>query len=247
MGYFLIGLSIFFIILGFSRIFLKKTIVRFKFRSSIFSKVDEGRFDEKKENFLVGIYLIFIGVLPLLIYFFKDNTVLYTILINIFMLLSFCFLICMRIFTRKRTQSGSLPPLTKSDKLYLILTIIFSILVLAFINILNFIGGVESRISGNNILINSRKISIESVEEIEYRNNFDVGTRISGMSNMKVEKGKYKNSEFGEYRADLNKLPKMSAIIIKTKDKTTVFNSETEDKTEKLYKDIKENMQKIKP
>lgn len=246
MGYLIIGFSIFLIIWGLSGIFLKNPMIRIKSKSSFFMKEDEDRFDERKQNLFVSIFLIIIGILLLLTYISEGNDLVSTVLMNIIILVALCFLICIRIFTRKKTAAGNLPPLTKSDKLYLLLSTIFSILVLVFINTVNLIGSVDSGISGNNIYINSRKIPIESVEKLEFKNDFDVGVRISGMSNMKVDTGKYENSELGVYRADLNKLPEKSAIIIKSENKITVFNSKTDKDTEALYKDIKERLDEIK-
>ena len=117
------------------------------------------------------------------------------------------------------------------------------ILVVAWIM---FSGKISYRLEGDifqvgSFLSGKSKVSIQDIKELELRDGIKTGERLLGISSFRMLGGSFSNEEFGKYK--LYKYKSVDEIIvIHTADGVIVFNLETEEKTENVYKELQESI-----
>ena len=87
-----------------------------------------------------------------------------------------------------------------------------------------------------------RTVAYSDISSLELDSDLDIGSRISGMEDLKLACGKYRNSEFGTYTLASYKSCD-TYIVLRTNDGSVlVFNQSDNDDTSALYNDIKGRM-----
>lgn len=122
------------------------------------------------------------------------------------------------------------------------ITIIF-IIGMAFM----FAGHVKMELGYNGFDISgtftlSTTVSYSDIKSINYVEAFDIGKRDTGLGTLKMNLGTYSNGELGKY-----KLYSYSAVgafvVVKYSNKVLVFNQSTVEDTERLYNELKFNVE----
>ena len=123
---------------------------------------------------------------------------------------------------------------------------IFTVIVLFIVAIIMFTGKVDIKTNDSKIIIKTSyysddSIKFDEIEDIEYRENFKVGSKSAGYNSYKLDMGRFKNSEFNYYTIYINRKCK-AYIVITTKDDTIVINEQTVSDTKKLFEKINEKI-----
>lgn len=122
-------------------------------------------------------------------------------------------------------------------------SLIFTAAVFVIVGIMLFTGQIKTTVDGNNIEINGSywadyNVSLDRIKSISYGENLEVGKRTNGLGSFKLLEGHYRNNKFGNYiiyiyaKCD-------NYIVLDTSDGFVVINAETQQKTESLYKVLK--------
>ena len=107
-------------------------------------------------------------------------------------------------------------------------------------------GKIEIAVSANRLEIqgywwSDYEIKTEDIEEIEFTEDFQAGTRTNGFSGATLLQGKFENEEQGKYTLYAYKDCK-AYIILHTKKGDVVINEKTEKETRELYHEIEKTL-----
>lgn len=107
-------------------------------------------------------------------------------------------------------------------------------------------GKIEIAVSANRLEIqgywwSDYEIKTEDIEEIEFTEDFQAGTRTNGFSGATLLQGKFENEEQGKYTLYAYKDCK-AYIILHTKKGDVVINEKTEKETRELYYEIEKTL-----
>lgn len=91
-------------------------------------------------------------------------------------------------------------------------------------------------------LVSTKRISYNDIKNVVLRDNFDVGSKKSGLSTFKVAAGKFQNNEFGDYTIYADTDCKQYVIMTLKDNKIIVVNSNDTVSTKALYDQIKKNL-----
>ncbi len=127
----------------------------------------------------------------------------------------------------------------KGLKIFLVISIPVFILFISFIL---FIGNIGVEINSDTIVLSATNwgnyiVDIEEIDSVIFRENFERGSRTSGIGSFVHFAGNFKNSEFGNYIL-YSFASCDSHIIIITEGKTVVVNDKTNEATKILYEQI---------
>ncbi|WP_426350775.1 PH domain-containing protein [Alloiococcus sp. CFN-8] len=121
---------------------------------------------------------------------------------------------------------------------------IISLTVLVLVAWIMFSGKISYRLEKDTFQVGSflsgnSKVGIQDIKELELREGIKTGERLLGISSFRMLGGSFANEEFGKYKLykykDLDKV-----IVIYTADGVIVFNLETEEKTQNIFKELQE-------
>ena len=117
--------------------------------------------------------------------------------------------------------------------------ILFAVLFFVFIG-----AGFEAEFGDNSFTVNATgwsdlTVEYSAVESVEYRNDFDIGRRISGFGTPSLSMGLFRNKEFGTYTVFAHNGAK-SFVIVKLKEKVLVFADKDISVTKDFYEKITE-------
>ncbi len=88
---------------------------------------------------------------------------------------------------------------------------------------------------------NNLTVDYSSVEKVEYRENFDIGRRISGFGSPSLSMGLFKNNEFGTYTVFAHNKAK-AFVIVKADEKVLVFADKDIEVTKEFYERLTEKI-----
>ena len=119
------------------------------------------------------------------------------------------------------------------------LVILFVILFFVFIG-----AGFEADFNDESFTVNAKgwsdlTVEYSVVESVEYREDFDIGRRISGFGTPSLSMGLFKNNEFGTYTVFAHNGAK-SFVIVKSKEKVLVFADKDTEVTKEFYEKLTE-------
>lgn len=86
---------------------------------------------------------------------------------------------------------------------------------------------------------NDLTVEYSTVESVEYREDFDIGRRISGFGTPSLSMGLFRNDEFGTYTVFAHNGAK-SFVIVKSKEKVLVFADKDTEVTKEFYEKLTE-------
>ncbi|MBQ8322053.1 MAG: SdpI family protein [Clostridia bacterium] len=124
--------------------------------------------------------------------------------------------------------------------------IVFTLLILLLCVFLIFTGDVSVSYSDDSFTVSTSywgksEISYSEIDEIEYREDFDYGTRLFGFGTPKLSAGSFKCDELGGYTCYAY-TSCSAAVIIKVDDRFIVINGESSEQTIAIYNEISERL-----
>ena len=144
---------------------------------------------------------------------------------------------------KKQGISYAATPKTKAEKIAVKITAIFVPLILVGVCILMFTGSIQYEFTEDSLKIDATywkysTVGYEFVDSVEFRENFDFGSRNYGYGSAKLSLGNFKNDEFGNYT--LYAYTKCdSAVVIKSGEHILVITGENIAETKALYDSLK--------
>ncbi len=134
----------------------------------------------------------------------------------------------------------------KSDKVALWITAIFVPLILIGVTVLMVTGDIEVTYTENNFQIvasytDDLTVSYEQVDEIEYRETFDIGTREMGFGSPRLSMGTFRNEEFGRYTIYAYTRGE-GAVVLKKGEDVLVIVGKTAEETKAIYNTLAEKI-----
>ena len=139
-------------------------------------------------------------------------------------------------------------PKTKGEKAAAAITAAVIIIAVIGSAILLFTGDIEIYYEDDFFRINADfygdlKVSYSEIDNIEYRNGFDMGTRTNGFGSPRLSMGKFSNDEFGSYTLYAYTKAEEFIVITKGTKKLVVGMSNSED-TKAIYDTMLEKIEK---
>lgn len=144
---------------------------------------------------------------------------------------------------KKQGISYSATPKSRAEKIAVKITAIFVPLILVGVCILMFTGSIQYEFTEDSLKIDATywqysTVGYEFVDSVEFRENFDFGSRNYGYGSAKLSLGNFKNDEFGNYT--LYAYTKCdSAVVIKSGEHILVITGENIAETKALYDSLK--------
>ena len=211
------------------------------------SKKEKAKYNEKKLSRVTGGGTGVITILLTVFAAFEGNPPAYLVwllgalfIITIVLMLLITNTICKnQIIQAVQETEGD----RKRQRIILISTIVFLLILFSVIGVSLFTGDIEISINDAAIDIDGaywpdQSISIDEIQTVYFIDNLDTGRRTNGYGSFRLQQGHFKNAEFGDYilyaYTQCN-----SYIVILTSSDTFVINAENSSETEKLYNEIK--------
>lgn len=135
----------------------------------------------------------------------------------------------------------------KSDKVAIWISAIMVPLILIGVTVLMFTGNIEVTYGEKDFQIvatytDDLTVSYEEVEDIEYRETFDIGAREMGFGSPRLSMGTFKNAEFGRYTIYAY-TSGHGAVVLKKGDDVLVIMGKTAEETRAIYDALSEKVQ----
>lgn len=150
------------------------------------------------------------------------------------------------LYYKKQLKEGTAAvtpvPKSKASRILSVILLIFTGAILIFTGIMMFAGDISVRYGETafNIeatLWNDYKVKYENIEKIEYREYDSIGDRTNGLGNVRVQAGRFRNEEFGNYtRYSYNGCD--CCVVLTVKGRTVVVNGKDKEKTEEIYREL---------
>lgn len=151
-------------------------------------------------------------------------------------------------FYRKQLKEGSATKEdyankdTKRQKLYTVITVILSAVILAGCGILMFTGNIEVQYNEASFTLSATywpdlTVEYTAIESMEYREEGVEGSRIGGFGSPRLSLGQFRNEEFGNHTR-YTYTQCTPCIILKTGEKVMVIGLEDEAQTKALYTEL---------
>ncbi len=188
----------------------------------------------------------FFGGLLLLFCVFLPQKIMIPMVLIIMLPLVFAPVIYSYLYYRKQTKAGTYTkgnltdnPFGKKGKTITMITLPIIFLLVA---VLMFTGKItvsydEASFTVDASLYNSLTVDYDSIASVEYREDFDFGSRTSGVGSAKLLAGNFTNDEFGNYI--LYSYTKSDAVVvIKSDKKTLVIGGIDEKATREIYETL---------
>lgn len=192
--------------------------------------------------FAGGFIMLFCALLA-------EKLFIYPLLIIVFPIV-FAPMIYSYLFYKKqlREDPESITPIkhSKGNKIALIISMIVVIAILVFVGILMFTGDVNISYTDADFTIEASyygdlTVSYAEIDNIEYREGFDKGTRVYGYGSARLLLGTFKNEEFGNYTL-YSYVTSDPCIIITSGEKKLVIGLENSNFTKEAFDKISKNI-----
>lgn len=149
-------------------------------------------------------------------------------------------------YHRKQVNEGTatITPIPKS-KTGIFITIALLALVaviLIFVGFLTFTGNIEVEYGNTSFNIkasfwNDLTVDYDAIDNIEYREHDDPGSRINGLGGARLLAGAFQNNEFGNYTR-YSYVDCDACVILTVDGKTLVINGPDEESTKGIYEEL---------
>lgn len=135
----------------------------------------------------------------------------------------------------------------KQDKVAIWITAVTVPLVLVVVCVLMFTGSIEVVFADTGFQIvasyaDDLSVSYESVDAIEYRQDFEIGTREFGFGSPRLSTGTFQNEEFGRYTLYAYTQGE-DAVVLRHNEKVLVIVGKTVEQTKEIYDSLLEKLQ----
>lgn len=147
-------------------------------------------------------------------------------------------------FHKKQVAEGYTPdkPVNELKKWQKVLVSIIVTGILVFVIIIMFTGNINVHFNETSFVIEATfyadlTVEYDAIDNIEYRESFDKGTRTNGFDSPRLSMGTFKNDEFGNYTiyAYNSSTP---CIVITSGEKKLAIRAENETATKELYENL---------
>jgi hypothetical protein len=133
-------------------------------------------------------------------------------------------------------------PQSKSTKIIVIASLIFTALLLVFCAVLTFTGDVNVTYQDDSFTVGSAywqdlTVDYDAITHIEYREKDDPGSRVSGFGTPRLLMGNFRNDEFGNYTR-YSYTECTSCVVITLEGKTLVISGTDTESTKTIYDTI---------
>ena len=133
-------------------------------------------------------------------------------------------------------------PQSKSTKIIVIASLIFTALLLVFCAVLTFTGDVNVTYQDDSFTVGSAywqdlTVDYDAIVAIEYREKDDPGSRVSGFGTPRLLMGNFRNNEFGNYTR-YSYTECTSCVVITLEGKTLVISGTDPTSTKTIYDTI---------
>lgn len=191
-----------------------------------------------------GVVTVVGGVLMLLALFLPFEAAMITMICILFFVILFPLVYSFAIFMghKKAGINYDFKYSTKKERAAGIAVSIIVSLVLIGVGILMFSGDVTVSCGDDSFVIDSTyygsvEVTYAEVDEITYREDFDIGLRTYGFYSAKLSLGNFNNDELGDYTVYVYNSCD-SYVVVRKGENYLVFNCETEEKTAEIYSTI---------
>ena len=132
--------------------------------------------------------------------------------------------------------------IVKNKKLALVITIVLTVALVAFLSFLMFTGDVnielgESEISLSASFWGTADISYSDIDSVEYREGGVDGMRVSGFGSARLLLGAFRNAEFGNYTR-YTYTGNRPCIVLESNGRVVVFGAYDEQNTAEIYEKL---------
>ena len=152
-----------------------------------------------------------------------------------------------KIYKEHKTTGIEYAPMdSKSYKVGKTISLILVPIILVGVGILMFTGDVsctleETSLTVDSIYYESTTIAYDDITSVEFSEKMETGRRTFGFGSAKLSLGEFRNEELGSHtRYTYNSCK--ACIIIRSNQKTLVFNAKTVEDTQALYNELLEKM-----
>ena len=240
--------SMVFLILGITFILIGNYMPKVKQNFTIGIKIKWTLISEEnwnKTHRFAGKLWVIVGIISIISIFLPESFLPYTVFL--FVTATFVPVLYSYLYYKKQIKEGTVD---KNAKLELEsfgkhtkkIAILSSLAALIIVFLVLFTGEFECTFGDSSFEINATycsdvTVSYENIDSIEYRENFDVGTRTNGYGSFILNMGKFKNEEFSYYTLYAYTKCK-SAVVIKCEESYLAVNAKTPKKTKELYETL---------
>ena len=155
------------------------------------------------------------------------------------------------LYYQKQVKEGRAEPkpkmnIGKGSKIAGAVGVAVTCVILALCLVLIFTGDILVDYGDDSLSVRSSywgntEISYSEIDNVEYRNDFDYGTRLFGFGTPRLLAGSFKCDELGTYTCYAY-TPCSAAVIIKVDDRFIVINGESSEQTIAIYNEISERL-----
>lgn len=130
-------------------------------------------------------------------------------------------------------------PKSKSERIFLRITMILGAIILVGVTVFMFTGDIKYQYTDNSLKIEADywsdlEINYDNIEMIEYRESLDSGIRSNGLGSARLAMGSFRNDEFGDYTR-YSYAQNNSCIVLKVNGNILVINGKNAEETKKIY------------
>lgn len=157
------------------------------------------------------------------------------------------------IYKRHRKEGISYmgAPKSKAEMIAVRITAVVVPIILLGTAVLLFTGDIKVHCEDTSFRVDATywpdlKVDYSAIHALEYRNDFDTGTRTNGFGSMKLSMGTFQNEEFGSYTLYAYTGAR-EYIVLKVGEKTLVIGMKNDDETQEIYRSILAKAEKSVP
>lgn len=153
-------------------------------------------------------------------------------------------------YYRKQAKAGEVPekaviPLPGWSRGARVAMMIFMAVLLVGIAVVMFTGSIQVEYGEDSFTIRASywddlTVEYAAIDQVEYREDFSPGVRMSGFGSPRLGLGSFRNEELGNYTL-YDHAGCDAVVVMKIQGKTLVFGGKTQEQTVELYQQIMEN------
>ncbi len=186
------------------------------------------------------------GLLLILAAFLPESLVLWIFGISLTLLIATPFLYSF-LYYKKQVKAGTAPqkaelPLGRAGKLTIALVTPILVILLAAVFVICFTGNIKLRYEDDVFTVEASywkdlTVEYEAVDAIEYREDGNPGSRVSGFGSPRLSLGTFRNSEFNNYtRYAYTKCD--ACVVLTVGEKTLVISGKDAAATKTIYEEL---------
>jgi hypothetical protein len=194
----------------------------------------------------IGKFLVVIALVMLVgfgsMYYLSNGTMVFIVSIGLLFVLIIAFLLYAKGGKYLKDPARPVPPPTerqrRNTRAALGTTFFVTALILAVAFLMIGSGSVHATMEDDTLRVNgpmmNRSIDFDDIKEIEFRYDFDHGSRIGGFGGSNVLAGNFNNREFGDYSLACYLNVDLHIVVIPNQGRVLVFNLSTIEETEQF-------------